>query len=586
MSNERDAKHGIFRRIFLLYAVILIVAVAAVELYVTNAVREHYVVNLKDALIAQASLIEDEISFTTPPPLDEVCRRLKRKTGARVTVITADGTVLGDSDTDSTTMDNHAHRPEIQQAGLNGTGSSVRFSDTLKYDFLYVAIQAPDKVRTPGFIRLSVPLREVDDSVNALRIRIIIVVIAVLVVTALFSFWQLDRVRRLTRRVRDFSRDLARGELGRRLFLEDAGEFDEITDSLNAMSEELRRRAVESEEEKNRLSVILRSIPDALFIIDEKGTIIMASAAASKLFGSPAFTGKPYFEIIRSSEFFSLVEEVRAGRKPGLSEFRIDYPEERYCVVQVSPLVYGQEGTLSGFVAVFHDITQLHKLEQTRKDFVANISHELKTPITAIAGFAETLLEGALDDREHAVKFLETIKTNSRRINSLVDDLMTISKLELGVIRIEKKPMKFADAAESVLALLKNRAEEKNLHLELSVAPGREMIAADRDRLTQILTNLVDNAIKFTEQGGVRFGAKEENGKTIIFVADTGIGVPPKHLPRLGERFYRVDAGRSRTMGGTGLGLAIVKHLVKAHGWDLQFVSEAGKGTTVKIIVP
>jgi two-component system, OmpR family, phosphate regulon sensor histidine kinase PhoR len=583
MSNEQYENRGIFRRIFFLYAGILLLAALAVEFSITNAVREDYVDRLKSNLIAQAKLIADEVPFESLSPLDALCKRLKDKTGARITIIAPAGKVLGDSDFESSGMDNHSHRQEIQQAILDHAGSAIRFSDTLKYDLLYVAIPVVNSNKPAGFIRMSVPLRDIDGAVNALRIRIIAVVIIVLFATALFSFWQLDRIRRFTRRIRDFSGDLARGELGKKLFLENAGEFDQIADSLNAMSTELQRTIASNNEEKNRLNVILRSIPDALFIFDEKGIILMASAASTNLFGNVAFSGRPFIEVIRNNEFFSLVEQVRKTAEAGTTEFKIDFPEERYCVVRVSPFMYGEEKVLSGFVAIFHDITQLHKLEQTRKDFVVNISHELKTPITAIAGFAETLLEGALDDKQHAVKFLETIKANSRRINSLVDDLMTISKIELGVIKIDKRKVRFIDAAESVVALLRNKAADKNLTLTFSAAPGCEVVLADRDRITQILTNLVDNGIKFTEQGSVTFGTEEKNGKPVIFVADTGIGVTQKHLPRLGERFYRVDAGRSRNMGGTGLGLAIVKHLVKAHGWEMQIESTAGKGTKVRI---
>jgi two-component system phosphate regulon sensor histidine kinase PhoR len=430
-----------------------------------------------------------------------------------------------------------------------------------------------------------VPLKEVDQSLKVLRSRIIAVVFSVLLAAGVFSLWQIDRIRKLTRQIRDFSSSLARGEVGKKLFLGRAGEFDEIAESLNTMSEELKKSIVETEEEKNRLSVILSSIPDALLISDAKGIVRISSTASRKFFGSIPLEGRQFIEIVRNKEFLSLLDEVRRDHMPGVTEFALDAPEEHYCVVRVSPLMYLHANALSGFVAIFHDITQLKKLEQVRKDFVANISHELKTPITAIQGFAETLLEGALDDRKNALKFLETIKTNSERMNSLVDDLMTISKIELGVDKVEKTPLVFDDVAEAVVAVLKEKAVQKNLALTTSLAPDLGMLSADRDRLIQILTNLVDNAIKFTETGGVTFGVAEEKGKTFLFVEDTGIGIPVKHLSRLGERFYRVDAGRSRNMGGTGLGLAIVKHLVKAHGWDLQIESTPGKGTRVRILV-
>ncbi len=586
MSSNYTRNRGIFKHIFILYAAILLLSLLAVELYITDAVRANYIASLQENLIAQARLVSINMSFRAVPQLDSLCRQFKKITGARTTIVALDGKVLGDSDTDSSHMDNHAHRQEIQQASLSETGMSIRFSDTLHHDFLYVALKVMNGTQPEGFIRLSMPLTEVEHSVNLLRIKIITVVLVVLIFTALFSFWQLERIRRLTSRIRDFSRELASGHLGKKLFLESAGEFDEIAESLNTMSLELHNSHVVSEEENNRLNAILRSIPDALFIIDAKGVILLASSAASNIFGNMTFSGRPFIEVIRNKEFLSLVDQVRERREAGVTEFLIEHPEERYCIVRVSPLMFRREDLPSGFVAVFHDITQLNKLEETRKDFVANISHELKTPITAITGFAETLLEGALNDRQHAIKFLQTIKANSERINSLVDDLMTISKIELGVISVVKAPIQFVEVAETVLSLLKDKAAGKKLSLTISIQPGSEVLSADRDRLTQILTNLVDNGIKFTEQGGVVFGTELENGKTVIFVADTGIGVPQKSLPRLGERFYRVDAGRSRDMGGTGLGLAIVKHLVKAHGWNLLIESNIGRGTKVKIIIP
>jgi len=582
---NRPIRQGLFRRIFILYAVIMVFAVLSVELYITDTVRENHINDLKQNLLIQATLISSNISFKTQSPLDTICRQLKEETGSRVTIIALDGKVLGDSDTASIEMENHGHRQEIQQAQLNGEGMAVRFSATLKYDFLYAAKLIMRGTTPQGYIRVSRPLKEVDRAINDLRAKIIAVVIAVLLTTGLFSFWQLDRIRKFTGQIRDFAQSLAQGEVGKKLFLGRAGEFDEIAKSLNTMSGELRKSIAETEEEKNRLAVILSSIPDALLISDANGVVRITSAASRKFFGDVALEGKLFIEIVRNQEFLSLLEEVRKDHMPGVTESLLDYPEERYCVVRVSPLMYRGEDVLSGFVAIFHDITQLKKLEQVRKDFVANISHELKTPITAIQGFSETLLEGALDDKEHALKFIETIKANSRRINSLVDDLMTISKIELGVDKVEKSPVIFEDVADTVLTMLKNKAAQKHLTLKASVLPDLGAISADRDRLIQILTNLVDNAIKFTEAGGVTFGINEENNRTFIFVQDTGIGIPQKHLSRLGERFYRVDAGRSRNMGGTGLGLAIVKHLVKAHGWDMQIESVVGKGLNVKVFI-
>jgi two-component system phosphate regulon sensor histidine kinase PhoR len=452
----------------------------------------------------------------------------------------------------------------------------------MKHDFLYVAGKADSGTGDGGFIRLAVPLKEVNDTANLLRMKIIFVVSIGLVVTVLISTWLIMMVKNLVAQIAEFSRSLAMGELGKRLFLQGGSEFGAIAGDLTTLSERLRTVVAGNEEEKNRLQVILKSIPDALLIIDASGTVRLSNEAAAEFFGPANFTGMQFMEVVRSHEFCDLMDEVRAGTQSGRAEFSIDTPSVRVLSVTVSPLFFRGE-TPSGFVAVFHDVTQARRLEEVRKDFVANVSHELKTPITAIKGFSDTLLDGAIDDREHALKFLKTIKANSERINSLVDDLMTISKIELGVIRVEKTAVPIDDVLEHVSATLGAKAAEKDLTLSFSASPGLDEILADRDRLIQIFTNLVDNAIKFTDAGSVVFGIAAEDGKTFLFVEDTGPGIPQKHLPRLGERFYRIDAARSRKMGGTGLGLAIVKHLVRAHGWEMQIESTLGKGTRVRI---
>ncbi len=575
-------KKRLFSRIFLLYALLMLAAIVFIEIFITDTVRSSHISDLRDHLLSQASLISNDVSFKNLSPLDNLCKQFKEQTGFRVTIISLEGKVLGDSDTTSSLMDNHADRPEIQQALLYGIGMFTRYSGTLHDDQLYVAKRI-DRTGVPaGIIRLSMQLTRVNASINSLRSKIIGVVIAILLASGLFAFGQLERIRRLTKQIGDFSRTLAGGAIVNKLYFERAGEFDEIAESLNTMSGELQKSISVNEDERRRLQEILRSVPDVLLILDSNGVIQLASAAASNYFGGLSMLGKQVFEVIRNPHFLSLMEEARRDHMPGVSELSLDYPEERYFTAMVSPLS-SRERTLSGFIIILHDITQLKKLEQARKDFVANISHEIKTPITAIKGFAETLLEGALHDAEHAEKFLRIIKANSERINNLVDDLMAISRIELGIIKIEKSPVDVKDAIEQVLALLRSKAAEKNLFLKVDIPMNPITLTADRDKLIQVLTNLLDNAIKFTEAGGVTIGVRMENDKSCIFIEDTGIGIQEKYLPRLGERFFRVDAARSRKMGGTGLGLAIVKHLVKAHGWDMQIESRVEKGTKVRL---
>lgn len=573
----------IFRRIFIIYAVIVLLVGVFSEIYITSAVRENHISNLKQHLEDEMGLLSNDVSFTKGN-LDGFCKKRKEEIHSRVTIILNDGRVIGDSDHDAATMDNHAHRTEVQQAATLGTGMTIRYSDTLKYDFLYVARKISHGGADEGFIRLAVPLQDIDSAINLLRMKIILIVMIVLLITWGVSFWQTDHLRRLLKQITDFSRSLSRGDIDKRLFLREAGEFSEIADNLTSMSVTLQGMISQTEEERNRLNVILRSVPDALLIIDAKGLVTLSSSSVKDFFGDIPVAGVRFAEVVRNHEFSGLIEEVRKGLLPGMTEFSVETPEEKHLTVRVSPLFY-RESDLSGFVAVFHDITDIRKLEQVRKDFVANVSHELKTPITAIRGFADTLLDGALSDHENAMRFVQTIKSNSERINALVDDLMTISKIEMGVIKVEKSLIDIEGVCENIMELFKARATSKNLYIQYRAVADFREIEADRNRLIQILTNLVDNAIKSTETGGVTFGIDMEDGKKFIFVEDTGIGVPAKFVSRLGERFFRVDPARSRKMGGTGLGLAIVKHLVKAHGWNMQIESIHGKGTRVKIII-
>jgi two-component system phosphate regulon sensor histidine kinase PhoR len=313
-----------------------------------------------------------------------------------------------------------------------------------------------------------------------------------------------------------------------------------------------------------------------------QGVITLSNNAAAELFVNSQLVGRPFLEVVRSPGFLTLIDTVKKNRMPGSTDITIDIPEETFLTVRVSPLYY-QVGELAGFVAIFHDTTQMKKLEQMRKDFVANVSHEIKTPVTAIQGFAETLLDGALYDKENAEKFLGTIKAHSLRLNRLVEDLLTISKLELGVMTIHRADFNIDDIIEEVIQTTLLQAAEKDLSVKKSLQTGEMLISGDRDRVEQILLNLVDNAIKFTEKGEIEIGISQDNGKNYLYVKDTGIGVPSKYLSRLGERFFRVDPSRSRELGGTGLGLAIVKHLVKALDWEMKIESKEETGTTAKV---
>ena len=589
-------KHVLFRRIFLAYLITAPLLLLFLELYLSSSVKDNYIANLRSGLITQAGLIADLIPTAAPANLDDFCKRFKEKTGARITVIDDSGRVLGDSDEPSEMMENHSDRPEIKEAAISGVGTSIRRSKTLQKDLFYLAVSTNQDSRE-RFLRLSIPLHDVENAMNMIRIRIIIASLAVSLVVIVFGLIQVRRITKSIEEITDFSKGVAAGDFRRRLLLTKKDELGELGKNISNMARELHERLTLSEEEKRRFEAILKNMSDGLILADTKGKIILVNDALKNLFGIPhAIEGKTVMEALRKGELMEVIEEVAISKERISRGIEITTPRDLYLLMTAAPF-YAQdsEGDLSGIVLTFHDITRLKKLEEVRKDFVANVSHEIKTPITAIKGFAETLIEGALDDKENAKKFLKTIKNHSERLNSLVSDLLTLSGIEFGDIQITKQDVNVEEVIDAVFTTLGEKAQSKGLYLKKQIAAEISDMRADRNKLIQILLNLVDNSIKFTEKGGITITVKSEKLKVEsegekdfiqLTVSDTGSGIPKKHLSRLGERFYRVDRARSRELGGTGLGLAIVKHLIKAHGWEMKIESEEARGTAVHILCP
>jgi len=600
-------KRILFRRILLSYLIIATLLLLSLELYLSRVIKDDYISKLEGSLIIQARLIADQIPASFPDNPDDFCIRYKQRIGARVTIIDGSGRVIGDSDEPSEKMENHSGRPEIKDAEISDVGSSIRYSKTIQKDLLYLAI-AVNKDSDKKFLRLSMPLTDIEKALNTIRMKIIIASLSALSIAILIGLIQTRRITKSIEEVAAFSKDVAAGNFKTRLFLKEKGELGELGQNISNMAQELSTRLKQSEDEKRKIEAILRNMSDGLILTDTRGSIILSNSAALNLFGIASnVEGKTVMETLRNTELMEIIDNVVQSGDGASREIAISRPEELYLMAAATPFYSSHPvGEPSGVVLTFHNITRLKKLEEVRKDFVANVSHEIKTPITAIKGFAETLLEGAIDDKENALRFLETIKNHSERLNSLVSDLLTLSGIELGDIKIEKEIVNLNEVIDTVFATLKEKAQGKGLYLKRETLSGLKEMEADRDRLIQILLNLVDNGIKFTEKGGITIQVKSEKLKVKseekdselltlnsqlrdfveISVEDTGIGIPKKHLGRLGERFYRVDRARSRQLGGTGLGLAIVKHLVKAHGWEMEIESIEGSGTKVRLICP
>ncbi|QWR78655.1 ATP-binding protein [Candidatus Magnetomonas plexicatena] len=404
-------------------------------------------------------------------------------------------------------------------------------------------------------------------------------------IMVIFIYRDYRSKKRFLEEIKLFSEIVYHGSFQDRVYFEDYPDLAEVYHFINNITKNLKKKSERTEEERSQLDAILESIPDALLIIDNRDEVVYLNDRAREMFDYKSTpVSRTLIEIIRSFNLNVMLENVKKFDKSESGEIFLEHPAEKYLMVRMSP--FYKKNDLSGVVIVFHDITELKKLETMRKDFVANVSHEIRTPVTAIKGFAETLIGGALTDKKNAVKFLNSIVFHSERLNRLVEDLLTISSIELGVIRINKQGINLVDVVDTVVETLRAKAAEKSLTIKTSFTSSNIPLVADKDRVVQVLINLIDNAIKFTQNGMIEIGFNDDNSKCCLYVKDTGVGIPKKSLTRLGERFYRVDPSRSRELGGTGLGLAIVKHIIRAHDWELKFESTEGEGTTVKILIP
>ncbi len=410
-------------------------------------------------------------------------------------------------------------------------------------------------------------------------------IIIILSIAIIFLVARLSRISRSVKEISDFLKELSSGNFNARLFPIRRSGLNNIVRDMASIMEKTKARLDFAEAEMRRMEAILRGMSDGVLITDERGMIVLANQAFKDLMSAAEdIEGKQMMEVLRNMQLVEVFRNTIDSGDIVSEEIAVSRPHRDMYLIATAVPVYSKDA-ISGTVLTLHDITRLRQLEEMRKDFVANVSHEIKTPITAIKGFAETLLDGALEDKENAARFLGTIKGHSERLNSLVDDLLTLSRIELGDIPIEKAAVSLEQVVDTVFMTLREKADKKGLYLKKSIAAGIQEIHADKDRLIQIILNLVDNGIKFTERGGVTVGMDYSGGRLALYVHDTGVGIPKSHLHRLGERFYRVDRTRSRELGGTGLGFAIVKHLVNAHEWGMRIESEPGRGTKVNIII-
>jgi len=550
----------------------------ALERYQTTEVTEHLV---NDAGLARVIAAREIHDLRVDAPL--LAASIGREIKARVTIIAGNGVVVGDSEVPAqelATLDNHAERPEVRAAQAKGQGSSVRYSETLRTDMLYVAVPFRSMAGERGVLRLALPL----SSLEAAKREFHTVLGGTLSLAALLLVslsYLLTRVSaRSLHAVAAIASRIGKGELGTRVPVEKGSEVGELARVLNEMALRTEEQLGRISAEKNRLDTILHGMGEGIMVADPLGVITLVNPAFRGLFAiSDEVEGKQLIDISRHPALHESFRNVIASRQERIEELQLRSPKEKTVLTHWVPLL--ENGVLQGVVAVFHDISDIRHLEKMRRDFVANVSHELRTPVTVIKGYAETLLSGALESNpEQAARFVGIIYAHADRLGSLIADLLTLSQLESGTLVMESVSVGLHSIAAHVCSLLEQKAQDREVTIDFEGLAGAPEVLADPGRLEQVFLNLVDNAIKYTPAGGsITLSAQAEGDQVRVVVKDTGTGIPPHDLPRIFERFYRVDSARSRDEGGTGLGLSIVKHIVQLLSGTVS-VESSGKGSS------
>ena len=515
-------------------------------------------------------------AMSARPDLQALARDISIRAQARVTIIGLDGTVSADSavgEQELKGIENHRTRPEVAQALASGRGTDLRASQTTGQRTLYLALAVTSKSHAApvAIVRLGLPLLAIEQQIAKLQRSLAIAFGVAFLIAVGFSIWLARSLTRPLSEMASMARQLASGSTSLRLKAPSRDEVGLLADTLNHMTEQLNAKIREISEERGQLLAMLTAMVEGVMVLDYRGTILQVNPALERMFGlvGTDARGHRYSDVIRHDQLGDLVSDILSARANRGVEITLQ-PSGRCLHVEAS-VAGGERENEACAVLVFHDITDLRRLEKVRKDFVANVSHELRTPLTSIKGYVEALLDSGNDDPSTAARFLDIILKQSDRLNLILDDLLQLSQLESGQVLFKHEPVNLAALIDRTLAVIQPLAEKKGHQITVAIEPSLPLVMGDEDRLSQVFSNLLDNAVKYTpDQGTIMIEAHVSPGGSAgrviaITVADSGIGIPEADRPRVFERFYRVDKARSRELGGTGLGLAIVKHIVEGH---------------------
>jgi len=602
----------LFWQIFIANLVILLLSFAVVAWYSSRTFDRYYINETGGDLENRADLIRARVVELYRAGAGEQLRQLVVNSGrasrTRITVIEPDGTVIADTNEDPERMDNHRRRPEIDTAFSGETGQSLRFSNTLGQRLLYVAVPLYDTDghgatasaagTMIGVLRMSMPVTAIDQQLSKIRVRILIAAMLVICGAFLLSFLVSKNISRPLEDMTEGAELYASGDFSRRMLLSQkttaSREIASLATAMDQMAGQLDEKIRTISDQHNQLETVFSSMAEAVIAVDNEERIISINDAAARMFDvdRSGAQGRLLQEVIRNVVLHQQIERILETRKPFEDEIVLNGTDNGGTFLQTHAVpLYGGDGNAIGALIVLNDVTRLQKLETMRSDFVANVSHELRTPITSIRGYVETLLDGALDNREDSEKFLEIVLRQSEQLEEIIDDLLALSRIERGAkdsqVAFERQKLK--PVIEEAVGFCLPKAEESGISIS-SDCPEHLLLNLNQTLISQAIVNLILNGITYSESGQeVKVQAREldDDGakKVVISVIDRGIGIAEEHLPRLFERFYRSDKARSRKEGGTGLGLAIVKHIVQAHGGSVEVRSSMGAGSEFRIIL-
>lgn len=582
------------QKITLLFGSLVAVVLFGLYFYLDHVLKIHTYHRIDANLVQELALARSYVervfeSKPSPEAIDATADQIGKDLNVRATIIGLDGKVLGDSSftlKELGQLENHLNRPEVQEARKKGSGISHRYSSSVREGMSYAAVPF-GRPKSQGFLRISVALSEISMISSRLEKLLWVSIIFSLVLFLGVSFLASVIITKPIERISRVAQDIAGGDFSKKALVESHDEIADLAKAIDFMSQEISRRIDEVTAAKGRLEAVFLSMTEGVMVVSGDGRIVLMNETLKKILRvehEPA--GRRPLEVIRNVEVQDIVERVlQKSEGTETREMTFLLPEEKVLRVHAAPV--RAENATEGAVLVFHDITDLRRLETIRKDFVANVSHELRTPVASIKGYAETLLEGAIEDKVHNREFLKIIYTESDRLAKLVDDLLELARLESGKSTLSFKACRIKDIFDWVIAGLSKQAQERSIGIEARIPANLSPVRADESAVAQIFLNLIQNALKYNKpNGSITVSAREKGDMVEVSVSDTGIGIPPEDLSRVFERFYRVDKARSRELGGTGLGLSIVKHIVQAHGGEVSVESELGQGSTFRFSIP